>query len=134
MKVSEEERGLRMIIHKSAKPSRQCAEASNSTHWSPKVRLSPIQTVLQSPPSSFSHVFPRFSHISLYYDNNFIGFPSPPALNSKFFSSFLSLSKVLLLNTFAITSDPCSCFLSLRSSQRHDSSMHLVRTTMAHTR
>jgi len=65
LKVSEEERGLRMIIHKSAKPSRQCAEASNSTHWSPKVRLSPFQTVLQSPPSSFSLVFP-VSLTSLY--------------------------------------------------------------------
>src|SRR6218665_595461 len=31
-----------------------------------------------------------------------------PAFDSKFFSSFLSLSSVLLLNTFAIKSDPLS--------------------------
>src|SRR6218665_3400338 len=52
-------------------------------------------------------------------------------LHSKFFSSFLSLNSVLLLNKFAITSDPlyisASSLRRLHSSQRHDLFMPRVR-------
>src|SRR6218665_1373014 len=52
-------------------------------------------------------------------------------LHSKFLSSFLSLNSVLLLNKFAITSDPlyisASSLRRLHSSQRHDLFMPRVR-------
>ena len=75
----------------------------------------------------------------LLWHNNFIGSPSPPALNSKFFSSFLgSLSSVLLLNTFCDHIRPLhlrtSSIRRLHSSQRQDLVMPRVRITMAHTR
>src|SRR6218665_3837232 len=53
-------------------------------------------------------VFPVSLASPPLYRYNFIDFPSPPALNSKFFSPFLSLNSVLLLNTVAITSDSLS--------------------------
>src|SRR6218665_2517303 len=60
------------------------------------------------PPIDSLLVFPVSLTSPLLRHNNFIGFHSPPTFNSKFFSSFLSLNSVLLLNTFAITSDPLS--------------------------
>src|SRR6218665_3838039 len=60
------------------------------------------------PPLDSSLVFPVSLISPLLWHNNLIGFPSSPSLNSKFFSSFLILNSVLLLNTFAITSDPLS--------------------------
>jgi len=66
--------------------------------------------------------------------HNYIGFPSTPAWNLKFFSLFLilSLNSILLLNVFVITPDPYLC--PLWSSHRHDLCFPRVRTAMAQTR
>ena len=69
----------------------------------PKVQLLPIQTVL-SASARFSARLSRFSHISSFM-TQLHWLYSPPALNSKFLSSFL---RPLLLNIFAITSDTLS--------------------------
>ena len=71
-----------------------------------KVRLSPFQTVLNAS-ARLTARLPRFSNIlSLWRTASFTSPLTPPALNLKFFSLFLLLNSVQLLNTctFMITS------------------------------
>jgi len=81
--------------------------------------------------------FPDSLTFPLLWHNNFIGFPSPPALNLKFFSSFLiksqhgSAPKYLCDHIRPPIS--ASSLRRHRSSQRHDLFMLRVSTTIAHT-
>ena len=74
-------------------------------------------------------------HVSLTFPLlrliNFIGFPSLPALNLKFYSMFSSLNSVLLPNAFLITSDYVSF---LRYSNCHDLFIPCASATLVQTR
>jgi len=85
----------------------------------PKVRLFPLNASAWL----IAHL-PRVSHISSFMTQQLNW---PLALNLKFFSLFLTLNSVLLLNTFVIKS---ASLCPLRSSHHHDLSLPCVRSTM----
>jgi len=104
----------------------------------PKVRLSPIQTVLNASARLIARLS-SFSHISSFMTQQPHWLPFSTRIEFKVLLSFLSLNSVVHLNVFANCdhirpSISASSLRRLRSVHRHDLFMPRVRTTLAHYR